>query len=143
MNQPNERVEAVRTAHQTFYTAIESGDLDALERLWLDGPAEQTVTCIHPGAEPIQGRREVLRSFALVMANTPYIQFILTDVRVAVVRDVAVVTCMENVLTSGEANGAVFAAGRAAASKVFLHVDGYWRLWQHHASPIVEQRRSE
>ncbi len=59
------------------------------------------------------GRSEVLRSFAAVMVGTPYIQFILTDVRVAVIREVAVVTCMENVLTPGTERGAVFAAGRA------------------------------
>jgi uncharacterized protein (TIGR02246 family) len=136
-------VDAVRAANQAFYTAFEAGDLDAMEALWLDGPAAPSVTCIHPGAEPISGRSSVLRSFAAVMAQTPYIQFILTDVRVAVVQDVAIVTCTENVLTSGTEKGAVFAAGHGVASKVFLRIDGRWRLWQHHASPVVDRRRSE
>jgi hypothetical protein len=111
--------------------------------IWLDGPASATVTCIHPGNPPVSGRSEVLRSFAAVMVGTPYIQFILTDVRVAVIREVAVVTCMENVLTPGTERGAVFAAGRAVATNVFLRVDDAWQLWQHHGSPIIEPRRSE
>jgi len=111
--------------------------------LWLDGPASASVTCVHPGNPPVTGRSEVLRSFAAVMVGTPYIQFILTDVRVAVIRDVAVVTCMENVLTPGTEQGAVFSAGRAVATNVFLRVDGAWQLWQHHGSPIIEPRRSE
>ena len=101
------------------------------------------MTCIHPGNAPVTGRSEVLRSFAAVMVGTPYIQFILTDVRVAVIREVAVVTCMENVLTPGTERGAVFAAGRAVATNVFLRVEGRWLLWQHHGSPIIEPRRVE
>lgn len=135
-------IEAVRAANQAFYTAIETGDLDAMGALWLDGPASASVTCIHPGNAPVTGRSEVLRSFAAIMVGTPYIQFILTEIRVAVIREVAVVTCMENVLTPGTERGAVFAAGRAAATNVFLRVDGAWLLWQHHGSPIIDSRRS-
>ena len=138
----NGPVDAVRAANQAFYSAIETGDLDAMGALWLDGPAGVSVTCIHPGNPPVTGRSEVLRSFAAVMVGTPYIQFILTDVRVAVIREVAVVTCTENVLTPGTARGAVFSAGRAVATNVFLRVDGSWFLWQHHGSPILEPRRS-
>ncbi|MDQ3114347.1 MAG: nuclear transport factor 2 family protein [Actinomycetota bacterium] len=136
------QVEAVRAANQAFYTAIESGDLDAMGSLWLDGPASASITCIHPGNAPVTGRSEVLRSFAAVMVGTPYIQFILTDVRIAVIRDVAVVTCTENVLTPGTERGAVFSAGRAVATNVFLRVDDRWLVWQHHGSPIIEPRRS-
>ena len=39
----------------------------------------------------------------------------------------------------GARAGAVFAAGRAVATKVFLRVNGEWRLWQHHASPVVDR----
>jgi ketosteroid isomerase-like protein len=134
-------VEAVRAANQRFYTAIETGDLDAMGTIWLDGPASASVTCIHPGNPPVTGRSEVLRSFAAVMAATPYIQFILTDVRVAVIGEIAVVTCMENVLTPGTDRGAVFSAGRAVATNVFLHVGSAWLLWQHHGSPVLEPRR--
>ena len=39
------------------------------------------VSCVHPGWPVLTGRGEVLRSYALIMANTEYIQFFLTDVR--------------------------------------------------------------
>ena len=39
--------------------------------------------------------------------------------------------------------GAVFAAGHGVATKVFLRIDGEWRLWQHHASPVVDTRRGQ
>ena len=37
--------------------------------------------CVHPGWPPVPRPGQVLRSWALVMAGTPYIQFFLTDVR--------------------------------------------------------------
>ena len=140
MSLPPSAASDARDVNTAFYTAIESGDLDAMERLWLDGPASVNVCAIHPGSPPLYGRPTVLRSFAALMAGTPYIQFILTDVHVTIAGDTAVVTCMEDVLTSGQSAGAVFAANRAVATKVMVYVGGAWKLWLHHASPVVERR---
>ena len=53
------------------------------------------------------------------MANTPYIQFFLTDVEVSVLGDVASVTCTENVLTADEStDGGSFAGANAVATNV-------------------------
>lgn len=142
MSTPQEVIAEVTAVNQAYYAALEAGDLDAMEALWLEGPAAGSVSAIYPGSPAVHGRREVLRTFAVLMANTPYIQFILTDLHVAVAGDTAFVSCTENVLTPGGKSGAVFAAGRAVATKVFLRVNGKWRLWQHHASPVVDRRES-
>jgi len=69
------------------------------------------------------------------MANTPYIQFFLTDVELEIVGEIAVVTCAENILTGmGES---ALAGGRAVATNVFRHTPSGWRLWIHHASPVI------
>ena len=106
-----------------------------MAEVWLDGPHAETVVCVHPGWPAIQGREEVLRSWTAIMANTPYIQFFLTDVEVEVVGEIAVVTCAENILTGmGES---ALAGGRAVATNVFRHTASGWRLWIHHASPVI------
>ena len=140
---PQAVIEEVTAVNQRYYAALEAGDLDAMEALWLEGPAAGSVSAIYPGSPAVHGRREVLRTFAVLMANTSYIQFILTDLHVAVAGDTAFVSCTENVLTPGNKSGAVFAAGRAVATKVFLRSHGEWRLWQHHASPVVERRPAD
>jgi hypothetical protein len=72
------------------------------------------------------------------MANTPYIQFFLTDVEVSVLRDVASVTCTENVLTADEmTDDGSFNGAKAVATNVFIRTAGDWRLWIHHASPVL------
>jgi ketosteroid isomerase-like protein len=125
-------VEAVNTA---FYQAFESADLDTMQDLWLDDPE---TLCVHPGALPVRGTSAINRSWALIMANTPYIQFILTDVEVSVIEDVASVTCTENVLTGNETTGPdAFGGAKAVATNVFVRTPEGWRLWIHHASPVL------
>lgn len=115
MSAPHTDVEQVEAANTTFYETMERGDFEELSSLWLapsdlgvdeeyHDPAEVgVVSCVHPGWPVLTGRGEVLRSYALIMANTDYIQFFLTDVHVSVTGDTALVNCTENILSGGPA----------------------------------------
>jgi ketosteroid isomerase-like protein len=135
-------VEQVELANTTFYDAMEHGDFEALSGLWLGGD-EDGVSCVHPGWPVLTGRAEVLRSYALIMANTEYIQFFLTDVEVAVDGDTALVTCTENILTGGpadedgESGMGSLVGGLVVATNVFRRTPAGWRLWVHHGSPVM------
>ena len=97
---------------------------------------------VHPGWQLLRGRGRVMRSWALIFANTPYIQFFLTDVQVDVDGDVAIVTCTESILTSvGDDAG----DASVAATNVFRRRDDGWRLWVHHGSPVaaITERQEE
>lgn len=131
-----ERRDPVLATHQAFYDAIEHGDLDLMSSLWL--PGDDTV-CVHPGAEPIRGHGAILRSFAVLMANVGYIQFILTDVEVTRRDGVAVVSCVENVLSEAEGEApTVFAGGRGVATDVLVETVSGWKLWSHHSGPVMD-----
>lgn len=134
--------QAVLAAHQGVYDAIEAGDIDLMRSLWVDDPS---TLCVHPGAEPVRGTSAVLRSWSVVMANTGYIQFILTDVTIASPHDdLAVVSCTENVLAEAEGEPVdSFAGGKAVATSTFLRRDGQWRLWVRHASPVATPAEEE
>jgi ketosteroid isomerase-like protein len=140
--EPAESDEAValEQLNVELYAAIEAGDLDRMGRVWLDRPHQQDPVCVHPGWPPIQGRDQVLRSWAAIMANTSYIQFFLTDVEVSIAGDVAVVTCAENILTAvgdAETESSALAGGHVVATNVFRRTSQGWRLWVHHASPVL------
>ncbi len=78
------------------------------------------------------------------MANTPYIQFFLTDVETSVLGDVASVTCTENVLTADDSvEEGAFTGAKAVATNVFVRTADGWRLWIHHASPVVSGEHHE
>ena len=126
---------AVEAVNAAFYAAFETADLDAMRDLWLDDPE---TLCVHPGALPLRGTPAISRSWALIMANTPYIQFFLTDVEISVLDGVASVTCTENVLTADEmTDDGAFNGAKAVATNVFVRTGEDWRLWIHHASPVL------
>ncbi|MBH5335714.1 nuclear transport factor 2 family protein [Streptomyces pactum] len=140
---PPTDAEQVELANTALYEALERGDQEALERLWLDGD----ISCVHPGWPVLRGRGEVLRSYALIMANTDYIQFFLTDVEVAVAGDTALVTCTENILSGApaEEEGQLgpLIGQLVVATNVFRRTPAGWRLWSHHGSPVLAEEDAE
>ena len=162
-------VEQVESANTAFYEALERGDFDEVSDLWLDSGTDTAtdddaadddaaddadddevsddgtaISCVHPGWPVLTGRGEVLRSYALIMANTEYIQFFLTDVKVGVAGDTALVTCTENILSGGpppEGGGELgpLVGQLVVATNVFRRTPDGWKLWSHHASPVLAE----
>jgi uncharacterized protein (TIGR02246 family) len=123
----------VEAANTALYQALESADVDRMAEIW-DDEEPAALVCVHPGWPMLRGRSQVLRSFSAIMANTPYIQFFLTDVDVRVAGDTAVVTCTENILTEVTQEGS---SGQVVATNVFRRRPGGWRLQVHHGSPVM------
>ena len=146
--------ELVDRANTAFYEAMERGDLEALSALWLgegddgtDGAEDITPSVVHPGWPVLTGRGEVLRSYALIMANTEYIQFFLTDVEIAVAGRTALVTCTENILSGAPAEEGSelgpLVGQLVVATNVFRRTPDGWKLWSHHASPVLAETDEE
>ncbi|MEU1374862.1 nuclear transport factor 2 family protein [Streptomyces triculaminicus] len=139
----SERVELANTA---LYEAVERGDTAAMDRLWLNDPRSD-VSCVHPGWPVLRGRNEVLRSYALIMASTDYIQFFLTDVEVSVSGDTALVTCTENILSGAPAENegelGPLVGQLVVATNVFRRAGDEWKVWSHHGSPVLAGREDE
>jgi ketosteroid isomerase-like protein len=125
---------AVEEANLELYAAFEAGDLDRMSAVWDDA---DDIACVHPGWSLLRGRAQVLRSWAMIMANTAYIQFFLTDVRTEIIGDVALLTCAENILTGTDDDGGIAESARAVATNVFRRTPHGWRLRLHHGSPVL------
>ncbi|MER6996525.1 nuclear transport factor 2 family protein [Streptomyces sp. NPDC000410] len=140
-------IEQVEEANTAFYEAMERGDFEEISTLWLNGEGAEDISCVHPGWPVLSGRGEVLRSYALIMANTEYIQFFLTDVRVSVAGDTALVTCTENILSGGPAEEAgelgPLVGQLVVATNVFRRTPDGWRIWSHHGSPVLAESDDE
>ncbi|MDH2387574.1 nuclear transport factor 2 family protein [Streptomyces sp. HNM0663] len=136
-------VELVEEANTAFYETMERGDFERLSELWLD----DDISCVHPGWPVLSGRGEVLRSYALIMANTEYIQFFLTDVKVSVAGDTALVSCTENILSGGPAEEAgelgPLVGQLVVATNVFRRTSDGWKIWSHHGSPVLTESDEE
>ena len=117
-----------------LYEALETADVDRMARLW-DDVAPDALVCVHPGWPMLRGRDTILRSWSAAMAGTDYIQFFLTDVRVHVRGDIAIVTCTENVLT--EVTEAAHAGATVVATNVLVRRPDGWRVQVRHGSPVL------
>lgn len=116
-------IRAAAAANAAFYEAFAAGDAAAMEALW---SRTASVLCIHPGASPLHGRDAVMESWRSILEAPPAI--LATDARVAVIRGVAFVTCLEHIDDAA-----------LAATNVFVWEDGAWRI-VHHQAGLVQTR---
>ena len=96
-----QEIERVAAVNADFYQAIETGDIDLMDRVWAEEGQAPDLVCVNPGWPMLRGRAEIMRAWSLVMANIPYIQYVLTEDPRGVSGTIAMVTCGENVLTAG------------------------------------------
>lgn len=121
----------VRAANEAFYAAFRARDLAAMDALW----ARRAPTrCVHPGWDVLRGRVPVIQSWRRILANPDAPAIEGTDVDVAILGDVAVVTCREG--ERGQPTGLI-------ATNLFVREDGAWRIAHHHASPLAQPRPPE
>lgn len=119
----------VLSANAAFYAAFSAGDVAAMDALWA---REAPVVCLHPGWEILHGRETVMASWKAILDSPgrPRIQPV--DARAFVYGETALVACYERL-----------PGGLLAATNVFVHEDGQWRLVSHQAGPSPAQAPAE
>ena len=139
---PTKDVADIIKANEQFYEAIENADMDLMREVWVDPLMEdgEGALCVHPGQSAVHGLSQVLRSWAVVCARINYLQFFITDVRVRQIDQVAIVTCVENVLSElpGQDPDSLGLGGsHYEATNVFQsESNGPWRLVTHTSAPV-------
>jgi ketosteroid isomerase-like protein len=132
----SDEARALREANDSFYRALETLDLPAMEALWSH---EDWVRCIHPGQEVIVGWPEIRRSWEQIFASTRWIRVTTTAVAVQLLGPVALVACSENITAANESDVGLAVA---QATNLFQRTPDGWRLVVHHASPAPVQLTS-
>jgi ketosteroid isomerase-like protein len=117
---------AVLEANAAFYRAFSKGDIAAMSALWAEhGP----VACLHPMSSVLVGRAAVLESWREILREPPPFELRCDLPVVHLLADVAVVTCYEG-------NGR--SPAHLAATNVFVHEKGAWRMVHHQAGPLAK-----
>jgi len=120
----------VQEINSEFYHAFENLSIERMERLWKH---EDNIVCIHPGWDLFTGWLAIRESWITIFSNTDMIKFIITNTKVRVFGNVAVVVCLENIETS--VNGEILRLG-VIATNVFEQIDNQWLLIHHHGSSV-------
>ncbi len=131
----NEQQEAaILQANKRFYEAFEQLDIEAMSAVWLHA---ERARCIHPGWRTLRGWPAIKESWIAIFSNTQEIKFTITDISVSLTDRMAWVSCVENIIDSGNAIPVVSAI---EATNIFEWVGSEWRLVQHHASMAIRER---
>lgn len=113
----------ILAANRAFYDAFAARDAEAIDALWARGAPS---ACTHPGWPVLVGRAVVMQSWRDILASESAPRIAIERPRaLRIATDVAMVVCVERI-------------GRTAlaATNLFVHEEGAWRIVHHHAGPM-------
>jgi len=119
-------------ANREFYGAFEALDLERMRALWLNS---SEVKCVHPGGEILVGFERVQASWEAIFRSSSGPRIALEDVDLALAGSVGWVSLVERFRNADEPGP----GSALAATNLFRHADGEWRLVLHHASPLARR----
>jgi len=112
-------------AEIAFYEAIERSDIQALGDVW---SLDDNIVCIHPGANRIEGREQVLESFTDMFAESPAISFSISDALQTQSDGLAIHLVREEIALEGQLVSIM------VSTNIYHKEDGGWRMLLHHSS---------
>ncbi len=121
-------------ANRLFYEAIESRDIKAMERIWLNS---ERVKCVHPGWPQLKGWSNVKESWERIFASGELVSIEIKDVFTDVQGDTGWVNCVEKMIHNVDGE---YIVTMAQATNIFELVDSNWVVVLHHASPMPVPR---
>ena len=110
---------AVLFANDAFYLAFANRDFKAMDALWA---RDTSVSCVHPGWDPLSEREEIMDSWEAILANPTATNITCKNPTVRVFGDLACVICHE-----------VLDQGFLVATNLFVPEDGSWKMVHHQA----------
>src|SRR5947208_15166305 len=120
-------VEEVNEVNTQFYHAFESLSIEMMDKLWKH---DENVVCIHPGWDLSSGWLAIRESWITIFSNTETIKFIITNTKVRIFNNIAVVVCLENIETS--INSKAIKIGVIATNIFERNELNQWLLIHHH-----------
>jgi ketosteroid isomerase-like protein len=120
----------VQKINSEFYHAFENLSIERMEGLWKH---EDNVVCIHPGWDLFTGWLAIRESWITIFRNTEMIKFIITNTKVRVFDNLAVIVCLENIETL--LNGEIVRLG-VISTNIFEQMENQWFLIHHHGSSV-------
>ncbi len=115
--------EALLFANEAFYRAFADRDAAAMEELW---SRSAPVACIHPGWEALDGREEVMRSWAAIIANPDSPDLSFHDPHPYLHGDTGLVICYEKI--EGQ---------YLVATNAFVREGSLWKMVHHQSGPTA------
>jgi len=125
---------AIAETNRNLYRAMRGQDMRLMDQVWLHA---DWVTCIHPGSALLAGWPAVRESWVRILSSGA-LPVMPTRVMIHVERDLAWVTCIENITLPGET---FWQTSATQATNLFQRAGDEWRMIHHHASAMPDDNQ--
>jgi len=131
--------ETIEDSNSIFYKAFESLSIEKMEEVWKH--SNDTI-CIHPGWEMFTSWTAIRESWIRIFENTRMIKFAITNIKIKVFQNIAMVVCLENIDTVIEDENRirmdVIATNVFEKQNVNNHKsNNEWLMIHHHGSIVA------
>ena len=121
----------VEDVNNRFYKAFQSLSIEEMERVW---DHSDDAVCIHPGWDLFTGWLAIRESWTTIFQNTSRMEFLITNAKVKIFGDIAVVVCLENI-ESTQYEHAIKSG--VLATNMFKKLESDWLMIHHHGSIVT------
>jgi len=130
----------IDNSNTRFYKAFESLSIEKMEEVWKH--SDDTI-CIHPGWEMFTGWTAIRESWVSIFENTRMIEFFITNTKIKLFKNTAVVVCLENISSVIDDENSIRTG--VIATNIFEKKDvknkknynNEWLMIHHHGSLVV------
>ena len=134
----------IDNSNTRFYKAFESLSIEKMEEVWKH--SDDTI-CIHPGWEMFTGWTAIRESWVSIFENTRMIEFFITNTKIKLFKNTAVVVCLENISSVIDDENSIRTG--VIATNIFEKKDiknkknynNEWLMIHHHGSLVVNYIR--
>jgi hypothetical protein len=131
--------ETIEDSNSIFYKAFESLSIEKMEEVWKH--SDDTI-CIHPGWEMFTSWTAIRESWIRIFENTRMIKLAITNIKIKVFQNIAMVVCLENIDTVIEDENrirmGVIATNVFEKQNVNNHKsNNEWLMIHHHGSIVA------
>jgi len=126
----SEQFEDVLKVNETFYLALESGDMDLMEDIWIK---DSRAKCVHPGWPLLLGWETIRLSWKNIFDSGGPAKIQVSNIEAEISGNIAWLTCIEHIthIVKDQVHKSL-----AQATNIFEHPGSRWFMIHHHASPI-------
>ncbi len=120
----------VERINSKFYQAFESLLIEKMEEVWRH---RDNTICVHPGWDLFTGWFAIRESWLRIFQNTDSMKFVITNTKIRIVNDIAIVVCMEHIESVIDGEKVKFGV---LATNIFERQNNKWLMIHHHGSLV-------
>ena len=113
----------------TFYEALEGGDLDLMMSIWAD---DEEIVCVHPGGSRLLGYASIREAWKQIFDHGNRLEVAISQLKTVSTPFAVMHSVLEQIRIRNKSD----VMAPVAATNLYVRGSMGWRMVSHHASPV-------